>query len=89
MQRRGTFPRRCTFQSIQSLHQSLSAPGLFQFCLILERIQVSIFVAQNVASSFVSPDFRLAVLIDQNVATGRKNHYWSLSEEGTRIAALF
>jgi hypothetical protein len=71
------------------LHQGLSAAGLFQICLILERIQASVFVAQNVASSFVSPDFRLAVLIDQNVATGRKNHYGSLSEDGTRIAALF
>jgi hypothetical protein len=57
------------------VHPGLSAPGFFQFCLILEQIQASVFVAQNVASSFVSPDFRLAVLIDHNVAVGRKNHY--------------
>jgi hypothetical protein len=57
------------------VHPGLSAPGFFQFCLILEQIQASVFVAQNVASSFVSPDFRLAVLIDHMVAVGRKNHY--------------
>jgi hypothetical protein len=35
--------------------------------LIFVQIQASVFVAQNVASSFVSPDFRLAVLIDHNI----------------------
>jgi hypothetical protein len=74
---------------MRSLHQDRSAAGLFQFCLVWKQIQASVFVAQNVASSFVSPDFRLAVLVDLHVAVCRKNHYGSRSERGTRVAALF
>jgi hypothetical protein len=72
VQHRGTVPRRCIVQSIQSVHQGLSAPGLFQFCLILEQIQVVLFATRYFTiCHFVFFNICLLVAIDPQVA-GKK-----------------